>query len=109
MLLAVAPSSLGTPQGQRHESQREVIAWIEQVLEGVRAKLQEAYDAASKAEAENDERKEEGRKKVEDAKAKLADKEKEVGEGEARVNEAKQAVAAAKVRLKEKRQAQTSG
>mmetsp|Transcript_5284 Transcript_5284/g.12557 ORF Transcript_5284/g.12557 Transcript_5284/m.12557 type:complete len:381 (-) Transcript_5284:52-1194(-) len=109
MLAAVAPGCLTTPQSERHESQSEVTAWIGQVLEGVRAKLQEAYDAAAQAEAENDEKEEAGRKKVLDTKASLAEREKEVGEGEARLNEAKQAVAAAKSRLKERLQAETSG
>jgi len=109
MLIAMAPSCFSTPVNKRHESQAVVASWIEQVLNGVRAKLQDALDEAE-TEAAGEERTKEGlNASVADAKAALSAGEETIAVKEASLAEAAQAVKLAEAAVRDAQEAQKQG
>mmetsp|Transcript_117957 Transcript_117957/g.328682 ORF Transcript_117957/g.328682 Transcript_117957/m.328682 type:complete len:354 (+) Transcript_117957:71-1132(+) len=109
MFAAVAPRCLATPASERDKAQAAVVSWIEEVLGGVRARLQAVLDAADAQAADTDKARQSLEAKVAEAKAELTAKEEVVATKESSLTESSQAMVAAKGKLQEAREVETQG
>mmetsp|Transcript_114627 Transcript_114627/g.319192 ORF Transcript_114627/g.319192 Transcript_114627/m.319192 type:complete len:354 (-) Transcript_114627:126-1187(-) len=109
MLAAGAPAGLGTPVAERHELQAMLVSWIGEVVDGTKAKLQEALDEADEEEKGAEVKKQGLEGKVADAKAALEAEDASVATKESEMNEATKAAEAAKAALAEAQEKQKQG
>lgn len=109
MLLAAVPGCLGTPSEERHECQTALVSWIGEVVDGVRAGLQESLDEADAAEARAAEAKAGLDGKAADAKASLQERDEEVSAKGAALKDAREATVGAKAALAEALEGQKAG